>query len=150
MEKVLREAEKNNEYVFIIGHIPPGDSTYLSQCSKRYNALVDRFSNIIRGQFYGHTHYDEFRIINEYFNHTNIAGLILTAPSLTSYSWKNPSFRIYDVDSHSKIIKDYHQYRLNLTEANLTPDVKPKWKVSYTAKQVFYYYIYFRHSDFKI
>jgi sphingomyelin phosphodiesterase len=137
LENVLRDSEKNGEFVFIIGHIPPGDSTYLSQCSKRYNALVDRFSNIIRGQFYGHTHYDEFRIVKEYFNSTNIAGLILTAPSLTTYSFINPSFRIYDVDSDTKILKDYSQYRLNITEANITPDIKPQFKVAYTAKKAF-------------
>jgi sphingomyelin phosphodiesterase len=136
LEKVLREAERDGEYVFIIGHIPPGDSTYLSECSKRYNAIVDRFSNTIRGQFYGHTHYDEFRIITEYFNEEKIAGIILTAPSLTSYSWKNPSFRVYEVDSKTSIIKDYYQYRLNLTEANLNPYDKPDWKVAYTAKEV--------------
>ncbi len=136
MEKVLRMAEKNGEYVFIIGHIPPGDSTYLSQCSMRYNVLVDRFQNIIRGQFYGHTHYDEFRIVTEYFNSTSIAGMIYTAPSLTSYTFKNPSFRVYEVDSNTKILKDYQQYRLNLTEANLTPDIKPDWKVAYNAKTV--------------
>jgi len=133
MEEVLRQAEKDREYVYIIGHIPPGDSTYTSECSKRYNALVDRFSNIIRGQFYGHTHYDEFRLIPEYFNKTNIAGVILTAPSLTSYTYKNPSFRVYEVDSNSMIVKDYEQYRFNITEANLNPDLKPTWKVSYTA-----------------
>ena len=136
MERILRQAEKSGEYIFIVGHIPPGDSTYMSECSKRYNALVDRFSSIIRGQFYGHTHYDEFRLITEYFNKTNIAGVILTAPSLTSYSYKNPSFRVYDIDSETKILKDYSQYRLNLTEANLTPDTKPQWKVAYTANSV--------------
>lgn len=136
IERTLRQAEKDNEYVIIIGHIPPGDSTYFSECSKRYNALVDRFSNIIRGQFYGHTHYDEFRVIPEYFNNTNIAGVILTAPSLTSYSFLHPSFRIFDMDDKTKILKDYHQYRLNLTEANLTPDVKPQWKIAYSGKNV--------------
>jgi len=136
LEKILRQSEKDGESVFIIGHIPPGDSTYLSECSKRYNALVDRFSNIIKGQFYGHTHYDEFRLITEYFNTTNIAGIILTAPSLTSYSWKNPSFRIYEVDSKTNVVTNYQQYRLNLTEANLNPDKKPEWKVAYTAKEV--------------
>lgn len=136
IEEVLRKAERDGEYVFIIGHIPPGDSTYLSECSRRYNAIVDRFSNIIRGQLYGHTHYDEFRIITEYFNEANIAGIILTAPSLTSYPWKNPSFRVYEVDSKTNIIKDYQQYRLNLTEANMNPEIKPDWKVAYTAKEV--------------
>lgn len=137
LENVLRQAEKDGEYVFMIGHIPPGDSTFLSECSRRYNAIVDRFSSIIRGQFFGHTHYDEFRIITEYFNSTNIAGLVLTAPSLTTYTMKNPSFRVYEVDSNTKIVKDYSQYRLNLTEANLTPEIKPQFTVSYTAKESF-------------
>lgn len=136
LEGTLRQSEKNGEAVMIIGHIPPGDSTYLSHCSKRYNALVDRFSHIIRGQFFGHTHYDEFRVINGYFNQTNIAGLILTSPSLTSYSWKNPSFRVYELESNNKIFSDYKQYRLNLTEANLTPEIKPQFKISYSAKEV--------------
>lgn len=136
MEGVLRQAEKDGEIVYVIGHIPPGDSTYLSQCSFRYNALVDRFSHIIRGNFYGHTHLDEFRLIPEYFNSTKIAGIIYTAPSLTSYSFQHPSFRIYEVDSNTKLLVDFDQYRLNLTEANLTPDVKPKWKVAYSARRV--------------
>lgn len=147
MEKVLREAEKNGEYVFIAGHIPPGDSTFLSECSKRYNALIDRFSNIIRGQFFGHSHYDEFRVIPEYFNNNNIAGVVLTAPSLTSYSWQNPSFRVFDVDYSTLILKDFVQYRLNLTEANLNPDEKPVWSISYKAKETFG----FEHlSDFNV
>lgn len=138
MEKVLRQAEQDNEYVFIMGHIPPGDATYLSECSRRYNALVDRFSNIIRGQFYGHSHYDEFRVITEYFNQNNTVGLILTAPSLTTWDFQHSSFRVFNVDYETKALRDYDQYRLNLTEANLTPDVKPSWKITYNGKQVNY------------
>ena len=29
----------------------------------QYARIVERFSNIIRGQFYGHTHYDEFSVL---------------------------------------------------------------------------------------
>lgn len=139
LEKTLRAAENDNEYVYIIGHIPPGDSTYLSECSKRYNALVDRFSHIIQGQFYGHTHNDEFRIISEYFNKTNPIGLILTAPSLTTYSFQKPSFRYYEIDpSENFLLENYHQYRLNITEANLLPrGVKPKWTNVYNATTLF-------------
>jgi sphingomyelin phosphodiesterase len=136
MEETLRQAEKDGEYVFIIGHIPPGDSTYTSECSKRYQILVDRFQNIIRGHFYGHTHYDEFRVLTEYYNKEKVAGVIFTAPSLTTYSFQNPSFRIYELESKNMILKDYHQYRLNLTEANLNPDNEPEWKIAYSAKQV--------------
>ncbi len=107
----------------------------MSECSRRYNAIVDRFQNIIRGQFFGHTHYDEFKVINEYFNNNKTVGVILTAPSLTTYSYQNPSFRVYEMDSDTKMLIDYNQYRLNLTEAN-AQEGEPEWKVSYTAKKV--------------
>jgi len=84
MIDVLRLSENSGEVVYIIGHIPPGDSQYLSECTKRYNAIIDRFSNIIKGQFFGHTHNDEFRTVSEYFNKNKTAGIIYTAPSLTT------------------------------------------------------------------
>jgi sphingomyelin phosphodiesterase len=149
MEETLRQAEKNGEYVFIIGHIPPGDSTYTTECAKRYQVLVDRFQNIIRGNFYGHTHYDEFRVLTEYYNKDKVAGIIYTAPSLTTYSFQNPSFRVYEVETKSMILKDYYQYRLNLTEANATPDKDPEWKIVYNAKKVILYNIGIQYSSFK-
>lgn len=42
--------------VYLIGHIPPKSN--LNDWSMRFNAIVDRYSYIIRGQFYGHTHSD--------------------------------------------------------------------------------------------
>ncbi len=137
MESVLRSAERAGEYVFMIGHIPPGDANYLSECSQRYNALIDRFSYIIKGQFFGHTHYDEFKIVHEYFNKTNIAGVIFTAPSVTTYTNRMPSFRVYEVNANNNDLVDYNQYFLNLTKANLNPDTKPTWDLQYTATKDF-------------
>ena len=137
LEGVLRQAEKDNEVIYIIGHIPPGDGSYTSQCSKRYNALVDRFQNIIRGQFFGHTHYDEFRTVHEYFNYSNVAGIIHIAPSLTTYTSKNPQFRVLKIDEESKVVIDYDQYFLNITKANLNPDDTPTWEILYNAKDAF-------------
>jgi sphingomyelin phosphodiesterase len=139
MEKTLRDAEKNGEYVFIIGHIPPGDTTFTTQCAKRYQALVDRFSNIVRGNFYGHTHYDEFRLMTEYFNHDKISGVIYTTPSLTTYESHNPSFRVYEVESKNMIMKNYYQYRLNITKANSNPFAEPEWEIVYNAREVISY-----------
>jgi len=136
LEKILRKAEKNGEYVMIIGHIPPGDSNYLSECSKRYNALIDRFSYLIKGQFFGHTHYDEFRVLHEYFNYEALSGVIFTAPSLTTYSNRMPSFRVFDVDGRDNSLIDYSQFFLNVTKANLNPEIDPEWEVSYQATKV--------------
>lgn len=41
----------------IIGHIPPTSNVY-SEWTKRYVTLIDRYSNNIKGIFYGHTHHD--------------------------------------------------------------------------------------------
>jgi sphingomyelin phosphodiesterase len=56
----------------------------------RFNALTDRYSYIIRGQFYGHTHDDHFGFFPTFSNHSRLSNYFLIAPSLTTYSGKNP------------------------------------------------------------
>ena len=41
----------------------------------------------------------------------------------------NPSFRVFEIDSKSKVIKDYLQYGFDLNEANKLKSNKPKWEV---------------------
>jgi hypothetical protein len=84
MEKILRQAEKDGEIVYIVSHIPPGDVSFLSECAKRYKALLERFSYIIRGNFYGHTHFDEIKVMTEYFNKDKVSSISYIAPSLTT------------------------------------------------------------------
>jgi hypothetical protein len=48
----------------------------------------------------------------------------------------NPSFRVFEIDSNSKIPKDYLQYRLNITQANLNAET-PKFEISYRASELF-------------
>lgn len=83
LEITLRQAEKNGEVVYLVGHIPAGDTSLLSECAKRFKALVDRFSHIILGQFSGHTHFDEVKILHNYFQPHNVSGVAFIAPSLT-------------------------------------------------------------------
>lgn len=88
LESELRNAENNNEFVYLITHIPLVDHFFLKQCAKRLQALLDRFSYIIRGHFTGHTHNDHVNIHSEYFaddkGNRNITGAVFTAPSLTT------------------------------------------------------------------
>lgn len=60
----LAAAEENGEKVIIIGHIPPVEAapSILVDWASVYVSLVNRFSDIIVGQFFGHTHEDEVRI----------------------------------------------------------------------------------------
>jgi sphingomyelin phosphodiesterase len=84
LEKTLRDAEKNGEVVYILRHIPLGDGFFLEECARRYQAIFDRFEHIIRGQFYGHTHNDEIKIMHSYFNHNHTTGVNFIAPSMTT------------------------------------------------------------------
>jgi len=51
--------------------------------SARYRALVDRFTNIIRGQFFGHTHTDQVQVVRSFADGSPV-GSIYIAPSFTT------------------------------------------------------------------
>lgn len=136
LENELRTAEKNNEKVIIIGHIPLTHSTFPAQCSLRLNALIDRFSDTIIANLFGHTHEDGFHIVTEYFNSTNPISICLTTPSLTTYSYKNPRFRVYELNSSTKIINNFNEYFLNLTLANSLIEEKPMFDFQYSGIEV--------------
>lgn len=143
LENNLRKAENNNETVIIIGHIPPGNNYFNSEASKRYIALVDRFSHIISGQLFGHSHSEEFKIMGEYYNKQKIAGIIHTCASLTTYfatkfrnAFRNPGFRVYTMYQEDYALKDYSMYYLNITRANANNNTLPKYEVGYKASEV--------------
>ena len=135
LENVLLEAEKNNEFVYIIDHFPINGHFTLYECSKRLRAIFDRFDYIIRGYFSGHTHHEDISPVRRYFEPRPIINTNYIAPSLTTIRGENPSFRIYIIDSNTKNIIDYEQYRLNLTDANLKGVAN--WHLSHKATELF-------------
>jgi len=138
LENVLRNAEKAGEGVFIIGHIPPGSNYFNSEASLRYNALVDRFTQTIRGQFFGHSHSDEWKLIHGYFDKNNTVGIVHTCGSLSTNAWRNPGFRVYNMYEDNHVVKDYTFLYLNLTKANNLPDnVLPKFEFGYNASSFY-------------
>ena len=135
LEKVLREAEKNNEYVYILDHFPINGDFTLYECSKRLRALFDRFEYTIRGYFSGHTHKEDISPVRRYFEPRPIINVNFIAPSLSTNDGGNPSFRIYTIDSNTKNVIDYEQYRMNLTESNEKGE--GIWYLSHKATELF-------------
>lgn len=80
-----------------MGHIPP-NADCLNKWAKIYNALVERYSHLIRGIFYGHSHDDEYSMFYDSETGEPINASFI-APSLTTHTNKNPSFRIIEADS---------------------------------------------------
>jgi len=64
LQETLSNSEKNKEDVFIIRHIPIGQ-TINEASNKHLLVLFERYSNIIRGIFAGHSHNDELSYIRD-------------------------------------------------------------------------------------
>ncbi|RXG71911.1 Acid sphingomyelinase-like phosphodiesterase 3b [Armadillidium vulgare] len=122
----LQDAKNTKRKVLIAAHAPPGyweRSPKISFLNDSYNDefvdILNEFGEQIIGQIYGHEHTDSFRI----FGH-NLTSVGFLAPSVTPWypvlmaegTAINPSLRLYDYSPNSII--DYHQYHMNLTEAN--------------------------------
>lgn len=63
LARELNQAEANGQKVHIIGHHPPDNQNCIQQWVHNYMSIIERYQNIITAQFFGHTHFDEFRIL---------------------------------------------------------------------------------------
>uniref|UniRef100_A0A1I7XUQ1 Saposin B-type domain-containing protein n=1 Tax=Heterorhabditis bacteriophora TaxID=37862 RepID=A0A1I7XUQ1_HETBA len=86
--KQLSMAEKEGDVVHILAHIPGGDGEALEGWAINYYKVVNRFQNIIVGQFFGHTHSEEFYITYDdpEDSSSRPTSVVYSAPSLTTYS----------------------------------------------------------------
>uniref|UniRef100_A0A3Q0S525 Sphingomyelin phosphodiesterase n=1 Tax=Amphilophus citrinellus TaxID=61819 RepID=A0A3Q0S525_AMPCI len=136
---ILQASEDKGEKVHIIGHIPPG--LCLSSWSWNYYHIVNRYESTITGQFFGHTHLDEFQMFYDEETMTRPLGVAFIAPSVTTYVDLNPGYRVYYVDGNyqasSRLVLDHETYILNLTEANHSPEKDPKWTLLYRATDAY-------------
>ncbi|XP_004366050.2 sphingomyelin phosphodiesterase [Capsaspora owczarzaki ATCC 30864] len=133
---VLQTAETANEKVYIIGHIAPGSCT--KTYSFNYYKIVDRYESTIAGQFFGHSHHDEFEIFFDEATLSRSTGMVYIGGSVTTYTGINPNYRIYDVDGGStKAVVDSYTYYLNLTQANLNGSSDPVWQFEYSARDAY-------------
>ncbi|XP_028322184.1 sphingomyelin phosphodiesterase [Gouania willdenowi] len=142
---ILQESEDKGEKVHIIGHIPPG--LCLGSWSWNYYHIVNRYESTITGQFFGHTHLDQFQMFYDEATMTRPLGVAFIAPSVTTFVNLNPGYRVYYIDGNysgsSRLVLDHETYILNLTEANhkpgapRSPEPSPKWKLLYRATDAY-------------
>ena len=135
LENVLSEAEKNDEKVYLLDHIPLRGSQHTYDCTMRLKILIERYQHIISGFISAHTHRDETNLIREYSNPNKYSIINHICPSLSTYTICWPSYRIYYADTKTKFINDFVQMRLNLDETNKKNE--PVWFVSYQATKYY-------------
>jgi sphingomyelin phosphodiesterase acid-like 3 len=118
MNRQLAAAEKNQEKVWLITHVPPGInvlrslSMFKDDYTQKYVDLLRKYAKTIQYNVTGHSHFADFRLGG------NVA--ILIAPSISADKSNNPAFQIYDVNA-SGTVTNIAQYSLDLTAA------KPIW-----------------------
>uniref|UniRef100_F7DWG8 Sphingomyelin phosphodiesterase n=1 Tax=Ornithorhynchus anatinus TaxID=9258 RepID=F7DWG8_ORNAN len=134
----LQAAEDRGDKVHIIGHIPPGHC--LKSWSWNYYRIVARYENTLAGQFFGHTHVDEFEIFYDEETLSRPVSVAFLAPSATTYINLNPGYRVYEVDGaypgSSHVVLDHETFVLNLTLAN-APGSGPLWESLYRARRTY-------------
>ncbi|KAH8407108.1 hypothetical protein KR222_006554, partial [Zaprionus bogoriensis] len=131
----LLAAEQAGERVHVLTHIPSGDSDCWTDWAREYNRLLARFSRTITGIFNGHTHTDELAV--HYTDAGLAAAVSWNGGSLTSYTNKNPNYRIYELSADSWQVLDHQTWTFNLSEANLRPEESPNWYQEYAFAQDF-------------
>ncbi|KAJ7679351.1 sphingomyelin phosphodiesterase [Mycena polygramma] len=137
MVNQLQAAEDAGERVWVIGHIPIGSSDVGVDQSNYFDQVLQRYKNAIAGQFFGHTHGDQFQIAySNYSNQTaqTAVSVALIGPALTPNSG-NPAVKVYEIDPDTFEVMDSSVYFTNTSDPNFQVD--PKWSLYYSARQTY-------------
>ncbi|XP_037541593.1 acid sphingomyelinase-like phosphodiesterase 3a [Nematolebias whitei] len=146
LEKTLDQAAQNLEKVYVIAHVPVGylpfygNTTAIRKAhNERLVAIFRKFSHVVAGQFYGHTHRDSIMVLLD--QQGKPVNSLFVSPAVTpirnvleEYS-NNPAFRMYLYNDKDYSVQDIWQYYLNLTEAN--EKQRSDWKLEYIMTEAF-------------
>lgn len=136
LDKNLKAAEASGDKVWLMFHIPPGINAYSSigatpayyyqeQYNKQYLAMVNKYSDVIIAQLGGHTHMDNFIVID---GSTTPNSFVHISPAITPVYENNPGFLEYTYAPASGELIDYDVHGFDDVQAA----TKPNWSKEYT------------------
>lgn len=146
LQGTLEKAAQNLEKVFIIAHVPVGYLPFARDITavrrhhnERLVAIFRKYSHVIAGHFYGHTHRDSLMVLLSPDGKPLTSMFVSPAvtpikSALEPYS-NNPAFRMCFYDSSDFTLLDIWQYYLNLTEANERQ--RAEWRREYVMTEAF-------------
>jgi len=140
LESQLFEAERNQDKVFLVMHVPPDSMQCTQAWLYNFMRIIERYQDTIQIQIAGHIHFDTFRVyrsleMDAVYNGKGTTGLMFASPSLSTFNGNNPAYRVFRFDGVSGEVVNYENFILNMTEANLNYhyDFRP----GYDAKSFF-------------
>uniref|UniRef100_F7C8L5 Sphingomyelin phosphodiesterase acid like 3A n=2 Tax=Ornithorhynchus anatinus TaxID=9258 RepID=F7C8L5_ORNAN len=140
LEETLQGSRQKKEKVYVIAHVPVGYLPYVSNTTamreyynERLVSTFRKYSDVILGQFYGHTHRDSLMVLADDqgrpVNSLFVAPAVTPVKTVFERQTNNPGVRLYQYDLLDYSLLDLWQYYLNLTEANLKEE--SNWKLEY-------------------
>ena len=149
LEHELAAAQRAQERVWLVYHIPPGIDGYATlkqgMCpgtmvpmwadsyAESFYSLLRSYAGTVAASFAGHTHMDDFRLIG---GDAGRYGFALITPAVSPIFGQNPAFRTVSYDPAGGI-RDQTTYDLtNLQVATATGGVPPVWRAEYTFTQL--------------
>ncbi|XP_015248479.1 PREDICTED: acid sphingomyelinase-like phosphodiesterase 3a [Cyprinodon variegatus] len=146
LENVLQKAAQSQEKVYIIAHVPVGYLPFVRNVTairERHNerlvSIFRKYSHVVAGQFYGHTHRDSIMVLldeqGEPVNSLFVSPAVTPIKNFLEPYSNNPGFRMYLYNNEDFSMKDIWQYYLNLTEAN--EKQKSDWRLEYVMTEAF-------------
>uniref|UniRef100_A0A182P3A7 Sphingomyelin phosphodiesterase n=1 Tax=Anopheles epiroticus TaxID=199890 RepID=A0A182P3A7_9DIPT len=134
LHDVLLQAERANEKVHILAHLPISSDCF-SVWQREYRRILERFRDTISAQFHGHTHKDEFNVFYGSENPEFAVGVAWNGGSGTTHTDVNPNYVVYYVNPETYEVTDFESYAYNLTLANMAPNERPAWFRMYSFQE---------------
>ncbi|MCP4155604.1 MAG: hypothetical protein GY757_48215 [bacterium] len=143
-EEQLKAAEQEQSKVWLLLHIPPGADVY--GCLKKktfvndweteyctsFIALLEKYAGVIEAGFAGHTHMDDFRLLQqETGEQPEAVPFVHIGPGISSLFGNNPGFELFTFDRESFTLKDYEVHYLNLAKIPSGGTTSPQWEKEY-------------------
>ena len=128
LESELIGLEEIGGQAILIAHIPPIYYECVHGFSIRFKALVERYQHVIRFGLYGHEHEEWMQLYTSVHNPNQRIGLSFMSGSTTTFTKKNPSFTVIDLDEQFMVPLNFKTYFFNITKASLNPSA-PNWEL---------------------
>jgi sphingomyelin phosphodiesterase len=126
--KTLHNIIKSKENVVLIGHISPTSPSCSDVYSKLFRAVLTSQASKIKGQFYGHTHLDQYVVNTDPRDNETATSFGFLAGSFSPLGTNLPRMRVYEFSNDFDLI-NYKDYAFNLQTI--------KWGTNYNFKEYY-------------
>jgi len=117
LSTVLSDAEKNNERVIMLTHVPTCCDRGTEEATARMMTLLERYANIMVGVFAGHYHREYTRLLRSFYDNSPY-GFEFIGPSISTFDSVNTAFLEYELDPVNYHIREVRKHLFDITESN--------------------------------